>query len=171
MYLITQITQRLSEINQLLTTGRQSDFSFEKALKISSFFQDYNDTNQLVKEAGILFNENAKRLLENASSLLAEAEYFLSLDTTELQTMDFEKIFTDHINPFKARCNETKVIAKDNPHTTASRLYNEWQQEEKRCFCIYCFKPIFLKVLVQRLKSIAGSIVSDVNRVGEKNTV
>ena len=101
--------------------------------------------------------------MENASSLLAEAEYFLSLDTTE-----FEKIFTDHINPFKARCNETKVIAKDNPHTTASRLYNEWQQEEKHCFCIYCFKPIFLKVLVQRLKSIAGSIVSDVNRVGEK---
>ena len=46
-------------------------------------------------------------------------------------------------------------------------LYQEWQQERERCFCVYCFKPLFLDVLVERLKGIAGSIIADINRMQE----
>ncbi len=48
--MIRQITQRLSEINTLLTDCKQEDFSFEKALPLSLFYRDFSDTNSLVGE-------------------------------------------------------------------------------------------------------------------------
>lgn len=165
MYLIAQITQRLGEINTLLATKQQGSLSFEQALQLSSFYQEYNDTNRLVKEAGLLFSENTEKLLESSSLLLSETSNFLSFDMSELQDVDFEHIFREHINPFKARYDKARTVAADDPHANINLLYHEWQQEEKRCFCVYCFKPMFLEVLVERLKGIAGSIVSDIKRV------
>ena len=46
-------------------------------------------------------------------------------------------------------------------------LYREWRQERDRTFCVYCFKPMFLDVLVERLQGIAGSIISDIRRMKE----
>ena len=40
-------------------------------------------------------------------------------------------------------------------------------QERDRYFCVHCFKPMFLDVLVERLKGIAGSIISDIGRMKE----
>ena len=55
----------------------------------------------------------------------------------------------------------------DRAHALADLLYQEWQQELERCFCVYCFKPLFLDVLVERLKGIAESIIADINRMQE----
>ena len=43
------------------------------------------------------------------------------------------------------------------------------QQERDRNFCVWCFKPVFLDVLVERLQGIAGSIISDIRRMKEGN--
>ena len=51
----------------------------------------------------------------------------------------------------------------------ANLSYKEWQQERDRNFCVWCFKPVFLDVLVERLQGIAGSIISDIRRVKEGN--
>ena len=55
----------------------------------------------------------------------------------------------------------------DEAHAHAHHLYKEWMQERDRYFCVHCFKPMFLDVLVERLKGIAGSIISDINKMQE----
>ena len=65
-----------------------------------------------------------------------------------------------------AECDAAKV-RYDEAHARVNLLYKEWRQERDRTFCVYCFKPMFLDVLVERLKGIAGSITSDIRRMKE----
>ena len=58
-------------------------------------------------------------------------------------------------------------VEYDKAHAHVNLLYKEWQQERDRYFCVWCFKPVFLDVLVERLKGIAGSIISDIGRMKE----
>ncbi len=53
-------------------------------------------------------------------------------------------------------------------HTQTYHIRNG-KQERDRNFCVWCFKPVFLDVLVERLQGIAGSIISDIRRVKEGN--
>lgn len=202
--MIQQITQRLSEVNTLVATCNQDGFSFGRALSLSLFYRDFNDTNSLVKEAENLARENPARLLECSISLLSETDGYLSSDRSELYAANFERIFEEHIKPFELRHEEAKSAATrlwrdysaksnrldllplesaeyrlldkecdtakaeyDRAHALADLLYQEWQQERERCFCVYCFKPLFLDVLVERLKGISGSIIADINRMQE----
>ena len=202
--MIRQITQRLHEVNLLLATYGQGGLSFEQALPLSLFYQDFNDTNLLVKEAACLIKENPGQLLDFSSSLLSETNKFLSLDSTPLQAVDFEFLFEKHLEPFELRYEKAKTVAAelwrkysamsgrldflpldseeyrsldakcgaakakyDGAHAHANLLYIEWVQERDRNFSVYCFKPMFLDVLVERLQGIAGSIISDIRRMKE----
>ena len=201
---IQQIAQRLHEVNALLATFGQGRLSFEQALPLSLFYRDFNDTNSLVKEAGMLFREDAGQLLDFSSSLLSETNKYLSLDRTPLQAVDFAVLFEEHLKPFELRHEEAKTAATelwreysaksnrldflpldseeyrsldaecstakakyDEAHAQANLLYKEWMQERDRNFCVWCFKPVFLDVLVERLQGIAGSIISDIRRMKE----
>ena len=62
---------------------------------------------------------------------------------------------------------DAKKAEYDTAHAQTDYLYNEWQQERSRYFCVYCFKPMFLDVLVERLHGIAESILSDINQMKE----
>lgn len=202
--MIQQIAQRLREVNTLLATYKQGEPSFEQALPPALFYRDFNETNGLVKEAGLLFREDAEQLLEFSSSLFSETDKYFSLDRTPLQKVDFAALFEEYLKPFEFRYEETKTVATelwrkystmsnrmdflpldskeyksldaecsaakaeyDEVHAHANLLYKEWQQERDRYFCVWCFKPIFLDVLVERLKGIAGSIISDIGRMKE----
>ena len=87
--MLSNISQRLHEVNTLLATYGQGVLSFEQVLPPSLFYQDFNDTNLLVKEAACLVKENPGQLLDFSSSLLSETNKFLSLDRTPLQVADF----------------------------------------------------------------------------------
>ena len=202
--MIQQIAQRLREVNTLLATYKQGEPSFEQALPPALFYRDFNETNGLVKEAGLLFREDAEQLLEFSSSLFSETDKYFSLDRTPLQKVDFAALFEEYLKPFEFRYEETKTVATelwrkystmsnrmdflpldskeyksldaecsaakaeyDEVHAHANLLYKEWQQERDRYFCVWCFKPVFLDVLVERLKGIAGSIISDIGRMKE----
>ena len=80
---------------------------------------------------------------------------FLPLDSEEYRSLDTE-------------CGVAKA-KYDQAHAHANLSYKEWQQERDRNFCVWCFKPVFLDVLVERLQGIAGSIISDIRRVKEGN--
>lgn len=202
--MLSNISQRLHEVNTLLATYGQGVLSFEQVLPPSLFYQDFNDTNLLVKEAACLVKENPGQLLDFSSSLLSETNKFLSLDRTPLQTVDFEFLFEKHLEPFELRYEKAKTVAAelwrkysamsgrldflpldseeyrsldakcgaakakyDGAHAHANLLYIEWVQERDRNFSVYCFKPMFLDVLVERLQGIAGSIISDIRRMKE----
>ena len=193
--MLPDILQRLREVNTLLATYKQGELSFEQALPPSLFYQDFNDTNILVKEAACLVRENPGQPLDFSSSLFSETNRYLSLDRTPLQKVDFAALFEEHLKPFEFRYEETKTVATelwrkysamsnrldflpvvacsaakveyDKAHAHVNLLYKEWQQERDRYFCVWCFKPVFLDVLVERLKGIAGSIISDIGRMKE----
>lgn len=202
--MIQQIPQRLQEVNTLLTTCKQDSVTFEQALLLSLFYKDFNETNQIVTEAAAMFHDDAEQLNEISFSLFSEAEKFLSLDNSGLQSVDFEGIFNDHLKPYEAKYEEAKDVATglwreysamsnrldflpldseeyksldpvcdakkaeyDTAHARVNLLYNELQKERERTFCVYCFKPMFLSVLVERLKGISGSIISDIRRMKE----
>ena len=202
--MLSNISQRLHEVNTLLATYGQGVLSFEQVLPPSLFYQDFNDTNLLVKEAACLVKENPGQLLDFSSSLLSETNKFLSLDRTPLQVADFETLFREHLKPLELRYEEAKASATklwseysamssrldflpldseeyksldakcsaakekyDQAHAQANLLYKEWVQERDRNFCVWCFKPMFLDVLVERLQGIAGSIISDIRRMKE----
>ena len=203
--MLSDISKRLEAVNTLLGRHQQCNrFMFNDALPLSLFYRDFNDTNTLVKEAGLLFREDAEQLLEFSSSLLSEADKYLSLDRTSLQSVDFETLFEEHLKPFELRYEEAKTAATelwrkysaksnrldflpldseeyksldvecsavkaeyDEAHARVNLLYKEWQQERDRYFCVNCFKPMYLDVLVERLKGIAGSIISDIRRIRE----
>ena len=202
--MIQQITQRLSEINTLLTTCKQEDFSFGQALTLSLFYRDFSETNSLVGEVSELVKENPGELLQLSSSLISESDKYLSLDKSVLQVVDFKAIFEEHLKPFEHRYEEAKAAATiswqvysamsnrldfmpldseeytklsaecdakkseyDTAHAQTDHLYKEWQQERDRYFCVYCFRPMFLDVLVERLKGIAESIIADISRMQE----
>lgn len=202
--MIRQITQRLHEVNTLLATYGQGVLSFEQVLPPSLFYQDFNDTNILVREAACLVRENPGELLEFSSSLLSETDRYIKLDRTLLQSVDFAALFEEHLKPFELRYGEARTAATglwrkysdisnrldflpmdseeyrtldkecdavkaeyDEARAHANLLYKEWQRERDRYFCVRCFKPLFLDVLVERLKGIAGSIISDIGRMKE----
>ena len=201
---LSNISQRLHEVNMLLSICGQGAFSFGQALLLSLFYRDFSDTNAVVEEAESLAKKDAEQLLKFSSSLFSESETYLSLDRTPLQAVDFEALFEEHLKPFELRYEEAKTAATelwrkysalnnrldflpldseeymklsaecdakkaeyDTAHAQTDHLYNEWQQERDRYFCVYCFKPMFLDVLVEHLHGIAGSILSDINRMKE----
>lgn len=202
--MIQQIPQRLQEVNILLATFKQDSITFEQAMLLSLFYKDFNETNQIVTEAAAMFQDDAEQLNEISFSLFSEAEKFLALDISGLQSVDFEGIFNDHLKPYEAKYEEAKDVATglwreysamsnrldflpldseeykslapvcdakkaeyDTAHARVNLLYNELQKERERTFCVYCFKPMFLSVLVERLKGISGSIISDIRRMKE----
>ncbi len=206
--MIKDISDRLHEINISPAICREEGFSFGCAYLFAKFYKDFNDTNIIVSEAEReLTSGNADDLFANSLSLLSETEVFLATDRSELQTVDFERIFTEHLKPFEQRYEDAKKEATrlwreyseknnrfdflpldadeyknveaecnvlkneyDNAHARVNLLYNQWKQEEERCFCVYCFKPLFLDVLVNRLKGISESVITDIKRMKEGET-
>lgn len=80
--------------------------------------------------------------------------------------LDFLSLNSEEYKSLGPLC-DAKKAEYDTAHARVNLLYNELQQERDRTFCVYCFKPMFLSVLVERLKGISGSIISDIRRMKE----
>lgn len=77
--------------------------------------------------------------------------------------LDFLRLASEEYKSLDTECDAAKA-EYDKAHAHVNLLYKEWQQEHDRYFCVYCFKPMFLDVLVERLKGIAESIIADISR-------
>ena len=106
--MLSNISQRLHEVNTLLATYGQGVLSFEQALPPSLFYQDFNPG----------------QLLDFSSSLLSETNKFLSLDRTPLQVADFETLFREHLKPLELRYEEAKA--------SATKLWSEYSAMSSR---------------------------------------
>ena len=80
--------------------------------------------------------------------------------------LDFMPLDTDEYKTLNAEC-DAKKSAYDTAREQTNRLYDDWQTERQRCFCVYTFKPLHLEVLVVRLKGITESIIADIKRIKE----
>ena len=80
--------------------------------------------------------------------------------------LDFLPIDSEDYKSLDPLC-DAKKVEYDTAHARVNLLYNEIQKERDRTFFVYCFKPMFLSVLVERLKGISESIISDIRRMKE----
>lgn len=79
---------------------------------------------------------------------------YLPVDSKDYKTLDVE-------------CSSKKV-EYDTAHAETESLHAQWKQEETRCFHIRHFKMMFMNVLMERLYEISRNIISDINRIKEK---
>lgn len=80
--------------------------------------------------------------------------------------LDFLPLDSDEYKTLNAEC-EAKQSGYGTAHAQTNRLYDEWQSERQRCFCVYIFQPLHLEVLVARMKDISESIIADIQRIKE----
>ncbi|WP_279089086.1 hypothetical protein [Alistipes putredinis] len=135
----------LSEIETYLSLDR----TLLQAADFEALFEEHLKPFELrYEEAKVI----ATKLWGEYSAMSNRLD-FLPLDSEEYRSLD-------------AECGAVKA-KYDGAHAHANLLYKEWVQERDRNFCVWCFKPMFLDVLVERLQGIAGSIISDIRRMKE----
>ena len=142
-----------SEIFILPFFGEWNNLSLDRkplqAVDFETLFEEYLKPFELRYEEA----KAAATELWRKYSALSNRLDFLPLDSEEYMKLSDE-------------C-DAKKAEYDTAHAQTDHLYNEWQQERSRYFCVYCFKPMFLDVLVERLHGIAESILSDINQMKE----
>lgn len=173
----------------LLLSLFYKDFNETNQIVTEAAAMSQDDTEQLNEISFFLFSEAEKFLSLDISGLQLvdfegifndhlkpyEAKYEEAKDVaTELwreysamsNRLDFLPLDSDEYMLLDKDCDRKKQ-EYDEIHARVNHLYNEWQQERNRTFCVYCFKPMFLSVLVERLKGISESIISDIRRMKE----
>ena len=113
-----------------------------------------------------LFREHLKPLELRYEEAKATATKLWCEYSAMSSRLDFLPLDSEEYRSLDAKCSAAKA-KYDEAHAQANLLYKEWVQERDRNFCVWCFKPVFLDVLVERLQGIAGSIISDIRRMKE----
>lgn len=145
--------EHLNEISFSLFSEAERFLSLDVAVLQSVDFENLFEANLKPFE---LRYEEAKDVatgLWREYSAMSNRLDFLPLDSEDYKSLD-------------PLC-DAKKMEYDTAHTRVNLLYNEIQKERDRTFCVYCFKPMFLSVLVERLKGISESIISDIRRMKE----
>lgn len=170
--LLSQFYKDFNETNQIVTEA-------------AAMFHD--DATQLMDISFSLFSEAERFLSLNVAGLQSvdfESLFEANLRPFELRYEEAKDVATGLWREYSAMSNrldflpldsedyksldplcDAKKEEYDTAHARVNILYNELQQERDRTFCVYCFKPMFLSVLVERLKGISGSIISDIKRM------
>lgn len=172
--LLSQFYKDFNETNQIVTEA-------------AAMFHD--DATQLMDISFSLFSE-AERFLSLDVAVLQSVDFEnlfeANLKPFELRYEEAKDVATGLWREYSAMSNrldflpldsedyksldplcDAKKMEYDTAHARVNLSYNEIQKERDRTFCVYCFKPMFLSVLVERLKGISESIISDIRRMKE----
>ena len=132
-------TERYLSLDKSAISNTDYEYLFENRLK--PFEERFNEAKAVAARMWKEYSDKSNRL------------DYLPMDSDEYKSQEKE-------------CDKAKE-EYDRAHVAVDLLYKEWTQERDRYFCIWCFKPVFMEVLVTRLKRIAESIISDLDRIKE----
>lgn len=145
----------------------------EQLLQLSSSLISESDKYLSLDKSELLaidfkavFGEHLKPFEHRYEEAKATATRLWQAYSAMSNRLDFMPLDSEEYIRLSAGC-DAKKSEYDTAHAQTDHLYKEWQQERDRYFCVYCFKPMFLDVLVERLKGIAESIIADISRVQE----
>ncbi len=173
----------------LLLSLFYKDFNDTNRIVTEATAMFHDDATQLMDISSSLFSE-AERFLSLDVAVLQSVDFEnlfeANLRPFELRYEEAKDVATGLWREYSAMSNrldflpldsedyksldplcDAKKAEYDMAHARANILYNEIQKERDRTFCVYCFKPMFLSVLVERLKGISESIISDIRRMKE----
>ncbi len=108
---IADITTRLQSVNNILSSCSNGGLSFDDALTLGAFYRDYSNTNSLIETAEKEAVKNADKLLSDTVSLLSEIEKFSAVRVANIQSVDFERLFEQHVKPFEERYEVAKAAS------------------------------------------------------------
>ncbi len=108
---IADITTRLQSVNNILSSCVNGQMTFDEAMVLSSFYRDYGETNSLIEAAEKEAEEDADKLLSDTVSLLSEIEKFSAVGVAGIQSVDFERLFEQHVKPFEERYEAAKTAS------------------------------------------------------------
>ena len=114
----------------------------------------------------VLFESHLKPFEERFNEAKTVAARLWREYSEKSNRLDYLPMDSDEYRSLDAECDKAKE-EYGHAHATADLLYKEWTRERDRNFCVWCFKPLFMDVLVSRLRGIAESIVSDLERMKE----
>ena len=132
-------TGRYLSLDKFAVLGTDYETLFESHLK--PFEERFNEAKAVATRLWRTYSDKSNRL------------DYLPMDSEEYESQEKE-------------CDKAKE-EYDRVHMMADLLYKEWTRERDRCFCVWCFKPLFMDVLVSRLRGIAESIIKDLERMKE----
>lgn len=132
-------TGRYLSLDKSAVSGTDYETLFESHLK--PFEEKFNEAKAVAARLWREYSDKGNRL------------DYLPTDSDEYKSLD-------------AECGKAKE-EYDRAHAAADLLCKEWTRERDRCFCVWCFKPVFMDVLVSRLKGISESVVNDLERMKE----
>lgn len=163
------------------------DFNDTNRIVTEATAMFHDDATQLMDISFSLFSEAGRFLLLNITGLQFvdfESLFDANLRPFELRYEEAKDVSTGLWREYSGMSNrldllplgsedyksldpvcDAKKVEYDTAHARVNLLYNELLQERDRTFCVYCFKPMFLSVLVERLKGISESIISDIRRM------
>lgn len=130
---------RYLSLDKSAVSGTDYENRFESHLK--PFEEKFNEAKAVAARLWREYSDKSNRL------------DYLPMDSDEYKSLD-------------AECGKAKE-EYGHAHAAADLLYKEWMRERDRCFCVWCFKPVFMDVLASRLKGIAESIINDLERMKE----
>ncbi len=108
---IADITTRLQSVNSILRSCADSGLPFDDALTLAVFYRDCSDTNSIIEAAEKEAVKNADKLLSDTVSLLSEIEKFSAVRVADIQSVDFEHLFEQHVKPFEERYEAAKAVS------------------------------------------------------------
>lgn len=187
--LVTCQQESITFEQALLLSLFYKDFNDTNRIVTEATAMFHDDATQLMDISSSLFSE-AERFLSLDVAVLQSVDFKnlfeANLRPFELRYEEAKDVATGLWREYSAMSNrldflpfdskdyksldplcDAKKMEYDTAHARVILLYNEIQKERDRTFCVYCFKPMFLSVLVERLKDISESITSDIRRIKE----
>ena len=113
-----------------------------------------------------LFENHQKPFEERFNEAKALATRLWREYSEKSNRLDYLPMDSDEYRSLDAECDKAKE-EYDRVHAMADLLYKEWTRERDRCFCVWCFNPVFMDVLASRLRGIAESVIKDLERMKE----
>ncbi len=108
---IANITSCLQSVNSILSSCVDGQMTFDAALTLGAFYRDCSDTNSIVEAAEREVVEDADKLLSDIVSLLSEIEKFSAVGIANIQSVDIELLFEQHVKPFEERYEAAKAVS------------------------------------------------------------
>ena len=123
--LIEEIVERMHEVNRILASrSTVEEVSFDDALTLSLFYEDYKNTNKVIDAAEELAHSNVNVLLNQVIKLEDVFSKFLAFGLDMWRMVDFVAIAKTHDQEAAQSWNATKA--------KATKLWKQYQAESNR---------------------------------------
>ncbi len=123
--MIEVLAGQLQEVNNTIESiSKKEDVTFDHALTLVHFYNEFKNTNEFIDEVEQLAHENVGALLVSVTRLQGLIRRFLSLDLTVWRKVDFAALERKHLKVYQDKWNK----AKDK----STKLWQKYQSESNR---------------------------------------